>query len=522
MMGFTPSAKEFSSLMRIVDKDGSGEIDYEEFASKMTNMLGDGGEAHMFDSGSDDEAEVVSSRKSRSRPSTADGRMKYEVLYDPVSSPGPRPKSAPLPAGISKGSWLSRNTDALGMVGKSVEQATECKGTTKTVPVRKAFSVEDDLDNRWSFEALREVDQQIEYAQLRVPPAPNQKYNPAIESAGMGQLYEKLQTMAPKVADAFIKHDQDRSGFLDKDEFKSILYGLNVPLTTAQVERVFQTFDSNGDDVVSWSEFVTQIDPKSKAKWSPRGQYQAFSLQGAPPTRIPKAQQLLPKTDVSALITHPPHPQAFTAYGEQPPYSALNSAQIARHIKSVPEFGTNTAYHVTKDGIHPGSSIDFYETETRWVGRYQNAEKQQKKDRAAARGERTSKSMARIKAAYQSQSDREAAKVARRQKGFKHQKQRYNRRMRAMDPWNNSQIRDFHGQDTSSAMWATLDGDDPALQGIVLADPKQTEAGRADKFGLNIDFGEVGKPAKKRMTPAERHAAAYRKETGSENTGMPR
>ena len=49
MMGFKPSKPEFESLMKIVDKDGSGEIDYEEFASKMTKMLGDDGDAHMFD-----------------------------------------------------------------------------------------------------------------------------------------------------------------------------------------------------------------------------------------------------------------------------------------------------------------------------------------------------------------------------------------------------------------------------------------------------------------------------------------
>eukprot|EP01052_Picozoa_sp_SAG31_P021554 SAG31_NODE_1673_length_7560_cov_3.528749_6_plen_92_part_00 len=82
--------------------------------------------------------------------------MKYEVLYDPIQSPGPRPKSAPLPAGITKGSWLSRNTDAVAMVGHTVDQATEWKGMDKKTVVRKAFSVEDDIDNRWSFEVWRE------------------------------------------------------------------------------------------------------------------------------------------------------------------------------------------------------------------------------------------------------------------------------------------------------------------------------------------------------------------------------
>eukprot|EP01052_Picozoa_sp_SAG31_P021553 SAG31_NODE_1673_length_7560_cov_3.528749_5_plen_391_part_00 len=369
------------------------------------------------------------------------------------------------------------------------------------------------------FQALRDVNEQIEYAQLRIPPAPNQKYAPKIQNAGVGSLYEKLRDMAPKVADAFIKHDTDRSGKLDQEEFRQVLYSLNVPMTEAQVERVFQSFDSNNNNAIEWTEFVDQIDPRSAKNWTPRGQYSEFSTQGAPPVRVPKAVQLLPKTDTQPLITHPPRPQTWTAYGEQPPYSALNSAQITRHMKSAPEFGTVTAYHVTKDGISPGSSIDFYETETRWVDRYNNAAKQQKKDRAKARGERTANNMARIKAAYQSQADRDAEKVARRQESFKKQKQRYNRRMRAMDPWNNAQIRNFHGQDTSSAMWATLDDDHPALQGVVLAGPEQTAAGKADAHGLNVQYGEVGKPMKKRINAAQRHAAAYRKERGSEDTG---
>ena len=68
-------------------------------------------------------------------------------------------------------------------------------------------------------------------------------------------------------------------------------------------------------------------------------------------------------------------------------------------------------------------------------------------------------------------------------------------------------------------MWATLDENDPALQGVMLADPAQTKAGKADMHGLNVEYGEVGKPTKKRMNAAQRHAAMYREERGSEDTG---
>ena len=43
------SDQQVEQLFNHVDKDGSGEIDYEEFASKMTKMLGDEGDANMFD-----------------------------------------------------------------------------------------------------------------------------------------------------------------------------------------------------------------------------------------------------------------------------------------------------------------------------------------------------------------------------------------------------------------------------------------------------------------------------------------
>jgi hypothetical protein len=42
-----------------------------------------------------------------------------------------------------------------------------------------------------------------------------------------------------------------------------------------------------------------------------------------------------------------------------------------------------SAYHVTKDGLHPGSALDHYERGTRWVGRHQRAMRDQHADRCA-------------------------------------------------------------------------------------------------------------------------------------------
>ena len=61
-----------------------------------------------------------------------------------------------------------------------------------------------------------------------------------------------------------------------------------------------------------------------------------------------------------------------------PAYSAKNSQQVAPVFKAI---GKNSAYHITQDGIKPGSSLDHYERETRWVDRHQKAEKDQRKQR---------------------------------------------------------------------------------------------------------------------------------------------
>ena len=41
MIGFEPSEKALGEVLAIVDKDNDGEVDYEEFASRISKILGD-------------------------------------------------------------------------------------------------------------------------------------------------------------------------------------------------------------------------------------------------------------------------------------------------------------------------------------------------------------------------------------------------------------------------------------------------------------------------------------------------
>ena len=85
--------------------------------------------------------------------------------------------------------------------------------------------------------------------------------------------------------------------------------------------------------------------------------------------------------------------------------------------------------------------------------------------------------------------------------------------MRFLDPWNNAQVIEHHGQDTTSAMHASVP-DHYAFE-----EPKTVEH---DPYGMGANYGaELGKPSKnKRPTIAERHAAEYKQKEGGRAIGM--
>lgn len=451
--GFQPSESEFDEIMELVDKDKSGEVDYLEFASRISEILGDGSTKQDEGSGSGDT--LSTDAASQSRPSTASAessssRVSYQDLYNPYEQRA-RPSTAPaLPRGISQGSWLSRSDDGLAMVGGVVKQATEWQGIVRTVPVARSFST-DDVDGRWSFEAQRTSEEQEAVAQIRRVDQLNVKYDVAegYGLKGLGALVTQLEKMQPNVANAFVKRDTERSGTCTRTEFKEVLYSLNVPTTDAQVERVFSSLAKENQDTISWSKFVDAVNPQRK-KSSPRGKYTALDISEYRPPRISKAAKLLPKTDVASLITHTPKPRSYgVGSGNAPWYSAGNSQQVSPVFKAT---SVNSSYHITKDGINPGSTLDHFERETRWIDRHQQAAKDHKAARSKARAQRTSASLLRIDNFHREEREKALAKTEKRVNAFRQQKGRYIRRCRFLDPWNNSAMIAHHGVDTTSAM----------------------------------------------------------------------
>jgi hypothetical protein len=484
-------------------QDNSG---YEEFASRISKILGD--EDHKANPLS------ASDRSSPSkRPSTAgtvESRpMVYEDLYNPYSERA-RPKTAPtLPAGITRGSWGSRSAQVVASVGGTKQQATEWKNTYKTVAVPKDFEVKD-VNCSWSFSALRTPEEQQELARVRSVPEFGVKEGGELRVDCLGTaLKDKLTQMAPQIADAFVVKDKARSGKFSRDEFKDVMYMMNVNLTQTQVERVFATYDSTNENKIGWEKFLGDIDQTKKGPSTLGENYGSMLDQmHAKEPEQSLAVKLLPKTYVERIGIPPQKRDVSFGLGDPnapiPHYSAKNSEQVAPLFKAS---GPTSAYHITQDGIKTGSTLDHYERETRWVDRHQKAEKEQKKQRSAARQERTAANQARCRQTYKDEADKAEAKRQKRVNAFRKQKTRYVQRMRFMDPWNNAQVIEHHGQDTTSAMHATVP-DSYSFQ-----EPKTVEH---DPYGLSANYGaELGKPSmNKRPSIAERHAAAFKQEGG--------
>ncbi len=441
--------------------------------------------------------------------------MVYQDLYNPYSDRA-RPKTAPsLPAGMTRGSWGSRSEEFVASVGGTKKKATEWKNTYKTVPVPKDFEVKD-VNCSWSFSALRTPEEQQELAQVRSVPEFGVKEGGELGVDCLGAaMKDKLTQMAPQIADAFVTKDQARTGQFSRDEFKDVMYMMNVNLTKTQVERVFATYDRTNQDKIGWEEFLGDIDQSKKGPQTLGETYGSMLDQMHQEEPEPSlAVKLLPKTYVERIGIPPQKRDVSFGLGDPnapiPYYSAKNSEQVAPVFKAT---GPTSAYHVTQDGIKPGSTLDHYERETRWVDRHQKAEKEQNKRRSAARQERKATNQARCRKTYKDEADKKEAKTQKRIQAFRKQKTRYVQRMRFLDPWNNAQVIEHHGQDTTSAMHAAVP-DHQAFQ-----EPKTVEH---DPFGLSSNYGaELGKPSKnKRPTIAERHAAAYKQETGGGPMGM--
>jgi hypothetical protein len=69
------------------------------------------------------------------------------------------------------------------------------------------------------------------------------------------EMFQKQQTEATMVQEAFRKIDADSSGFIDADELRAIAVELGVPMSEDELQEALGIMDENGDNEIEFSEF---------------------------------------------------------------------------------------------------------------------------------------------------------------------------------------------------------------------------------------------------------------------------
>lgn len=67
-------------------------------------------------------------------------------------------------------------------------------------------------------------------------------------------------------SDAFTAVDQDRDGFITRDEFRGILREYGIFATETEIVWLVDRYDRNKDGRISYTEFVEEILPKSPSR----------------------------------------------------------------------------------------------------------------------------------------------------------------------------------------------------------------------------------------------------------------
>ena len=476
MLGFRVTDQEFKEVMKLLDVDGDGTIEYEEFCSKLGNTS-------MYDitedvddedadrertegllqkvwervdedgSGTLDRGEVskvliqmgfggtgkkVLDAAMAEMDEDGSGEVDYEEFTawfmkqdaDKQANVPPTPhfKGVMEDDGIDRrDEWASDdegadedlflNTQPLHATTGSLDDATPTRPGMRAT-IHKGHH--DKIRIAKSFSTgdidlkwkVPRSDEQKAATIYHVPEL-NSKQTSPTKDKGLASLQEQFVRKQSTIIAAFNDADRERSGVVGRKVFRNTLYKLNISMTKAQVDRVYSCF--NADNALDYTEFCEDL-----IAGAPNTQTYSDIMEGAQrglPYRQADAERLLPKCAVEPIVHHAAKPKMWYFWN-----SPCAQSTVWRHMAATDD---NSPYAMTKDGRNPGSKLDFYERGTSWVKRHQDLDRKLVVDQQKARGERTRHHQERCKKTYYKSKRREDEKQARRTATFRIQAQRY-------------------------------------------------------------------------------------------------
>ena len=89
------------------------------------------------------------------------------------------------------------------------------------------------------------------------------------EFAAYCQRFEGTKANEAELRATFEAYDTDGNGYLDHDEFRTVLRGGSEPMSEVEVKRAIDLFDSDGDGRIDYLEFVAMVCGKRRNKKGP-------------------------------------------------------------------------------------------------------------------------------------------------------------------------------------------------------------------------------------------------------------
>ena len=248
-MGITLSSSELDIMMREADRDGNGEIDFNEFKVMMNNASN----------------KSTKNTKAQSMWSMAGRRavnsMRQSVQFGRGKKPPPKNRHTSAPVNRSKPS-TSRNT------------APARTAATAGIAVAMMSVAEGDEDE--------------------------EKDSTATPSTQRRESTKPMTEREKKMKEAFAQFDVDGSGTIDKFELHELMKRMGITLSSSELNTMMLEADRDGNGEIDFNEFKVMMNnasnrstknTKAQSMWVMAGRKSLFGGGAKPPPRNPNDEE---------------------------------------------------------------------------------------------------------------------------------------------------------------------------------------------------------------------------------------